>query len=182
MQLSVDGYVAGPNGEMDWMQMVWGDDIKSYVTDLTSPVDCIVMGRKLAQGFIPYWKSYVENPETADDFGRKMVDTHKVVFTKTLTASEWDNTEIATGDLAQEIKALKEKEGGDIITYGGAGLASALIKEGLIDEYHLFINPSALGQGMTIFADLESRLNLELVKAQGFECGVVLLFYKPKKG
>lgn len=182
MQLTVDGFVGGPNGEMDWMNMNWGDDIKDYVKSLTAPVDCIVMGRKLAQGFIPYWTSYSQNPATADEFSHKMVDTVKVVFSKTLAASEWDNTELATGGLAEEITKLKAQDGGDIITYGGAGFASALIKEGLIDEYHIFINPAAIGKGITIFAGLESRLNLQLVKAREFECGVVLLFYKPVNG
>jgi len=178
MQLSVDGYVAGPNGEMDWMAMGWGDDIKNYIIALTEPVDTILIGRKLAEGFIPHWAALMENPETADIFTQKMANTHKVVFSKTLTVSAWDNTDLATGDLVEEVKKLKTMDGGDIITYGGAGFASSLIKAGLVDEYHLFINPAALGNGMPIFRELEGRLNLKLVKAQAFEGDIVVIYYK----
>ncbi len=179
MQLSVDGYVAGPNGEMDWMAMGWGDDIKNYIIALTEPVDTILLGRKLAEGFIPHWAALMENPETADIFTQKMANTHKVVFSKTLTASAWDNTDLATGNLVEEVKKLKAMKGGDIITYGGAGFTSSLIKAGLIDEYHLFINPAALGNGMPIFRDLKDRLNFKLVKSQAFEGGIVVLYYLP---
>ncbi len=177
MQLSVDGYVAGPNGEMDWMTMGWGDDIKNYIIALTEPVDTILIGRKLAEGFIPHWSALMENPETADIFTQKMANTHKVVFSKTLTASAWDNTDLATGHLVEEVKKLKAMDGGDIITYGGAGFTSSLIKAGLIDEYHLFINPAALGDGMSIFRGLEDRLNLKLVKSQVFESDIVIFYY-----
>ncbi|MDB5004706.1 MAG: bifunctional deaminase-reductase domain protein [Mucilaginibacter sp.] len=179
MQLSVDGYVAGPNGEMDWMSWGWGDDIKDYVKVLTDPIDTIIMGRKLAEGFIPHWAGLMQNPETADEFTQKMVNTHKVVFSKTLTESTWDNTDLATGDLVEEVKKLKAMDGGDIITYGGAGFASALIKAGLVDEYHLFINPAAIGNGMPIFKLLDSKLELKLAKSQAFEVGIVVLNYVP---
>jgi dihydrofolate reductase len=179
MQLSVDGYVSGPNGETDWMSWGWGDDIKDYVKVLTDPIDTIIMGRKLAEGFIPHWTDLMQNPETADEFTQKMVNTHKIVFSKTLKASAWDNTDLATGDLAEEVKKLKGMDGGDIITYGGAGFASSLIKAGLVDEYHLFINPAAIGNGMPIFKLLDSKLSLKLAKSQAFEVGIVVLNYIP---
>jgi dihydrofolate reductase len=179
MQLSIDGYVAGPNGEMDWMEWGWGDDIKQYVYDFTNPVDTILIGRKLAEGFILHWEGLMKNPETADEFSKKMANTHKVVCTKTLQTSPWENTDLATGDLAAEVKKLKAMEGGDIITYGGAAFASALVNTRLIDEYYLFINPTAIGNGMPIFKQLEDKLKLKLVKAQAFEAGIVALFYVP---
>lgn len=179
MQMSVDGYVAGPNGEMDWMSWGWGDDIKDYVKGFTVQVDTIVMGRKLAEGFIPHWAALVQTPEGNDEFSRKMVDTPKVVFSKTLTQSTWDNTTVAAGNLVDEIRKLKAAEGGDIITYGGAGFASSLIKAGLVDEYYLFVNPAAIGNGMPIFKSLEGKLGLKLVHAQPFEVGIVALKYVP---
>jgi len=179
MQLSVDGYVAGPNGEMDWMTWNWGDDIKRYVKSLTAPVDTIIMGRRLAEGFIPHWKAYAANPETHDEFSAKMAETPKVVFTKTLHETVWDNTIIANGALAAEVNALKRKKGRDIITYGGSGFAGALIKNNLIDEYHLFFNPAVIGAGMPIFNMLAGRLALQLVKAEQFDCGIAVLCYKP---
>jgi dihydrofolate reductase len=181
MQLTLDGFVAGPNGEMDWMVWNWDDELKKYVTEITDPVDCIVLGRKLAQGFIPHWATIAANPDNPEfTAGKKFTHTHKVVFTKTLDKSEWDNTVLAKGDLIDEITKLKRQDGKDIIAYGGAGFASSLIKQGLIDEYHLFINPVAIGKGMAIFSNLEKKLTLQLVKARSFDSGIVVLCYKPE--
>jgi dihydrofolate reductase len=179
VQMTVDGYIAGLNGEMDWMTFNWDNELNKYVNEITEPVDCIVLGRKLAQGFIPHWAS---KPEGEDAWGiDKMNNTTKVVFTKTLDKSEWDNTVLAKGDLVDEIDKLKKQDGKDIIAYGGATFVSALIKKGLIDEFHLFINPTAIGNGMTIFKDLDSKQNLTLVKSTSFDCGIVVLNYEPKR-
>ena len=107
--------------------------------------------------------------------------TKKVVFTKTLDRSEWDNTVLGKGDLVDEITKLKKQDGTDIIAYGGATFVSALIKQRLIDEFHLFINPTAIGNGMTIFKELDSKQNLTLVKSISFNCGIVVLNYEPKR-
>jgi len=170
--MTVNGYIAGPNGEMDWTLWNWDDELKNYVRALTQPVDCIILGRKLAQGFIPYWASHPEE-EGADKFNQ----THKVVFTKTLAVSEWENTILAKGDLVDEIEKLKTQDGGDIIAYGGASFVSALIKHQLIDEFHFFINPVSIRQGLTIFAELDQPQGLNLVKVAAFECGIVVLEY-----
>jgi len=186
MQLSIDGFVAGPNGEMDWMTWNWDDEIKNYVNDLTDSIDCILLGGHMPAGFIPYWESVVadkENPQNRGigeyEFGKKMTDTPKVVFTKTIEKSIWSNTVLAKGDITEEVNRLKAQPGKDIITYGGANFASNLIKHNLIDEYHLFINPTAIGNGMTIFKEIGQSLNLKLVKAIPFECGIVVLCYEP---
>jgi len=179
VQMTVDGFIAGPNGEMDWSAFDWDNELKKYVKEITEPVDCIVLGRKLAQGFIPYWAS---KPEGEDAWGvDKLNNTTKVIFTKTLDKSEWDNTVLAKGDLVDEITKLKKQDGKDIIAYGGATFVSALIKQGLIDEFHLFINPTAIGNGMTIFKELDSKQNLTLVKSTSFDCGIVVLNYEPKR-
>ena len=120
VQMSVDGFISGPNGEMDWMVWDWDDDLKEYAEEITEPVDCIVLGRKLAQGFIPHWAAVAANPDGSEfAAGRKFSDTSKVVFTKTLGQSEWDNTVLAKGDLVDEISRLKKQDGKDIIAYGG---------------------------------------------------------------
>ena len=181
VQMTVDGYIAGLNGEMDFMAWNWDDELKQYVKDITEPVDCIILGRKLAEGFIPYWATVAANPDNPEfTAGKKFTDTHKVVFTKTLDKSEWDNTVLAKGVLIDEITKLKNQDGKDIIAYGGATFVSALIKQGLIDEFHLFINPTAIGNGMTIFKELDSKQNLTLVKSISFDCGIVILNYEPK--
>ena len=177
VQMSVDGYIAGPNGELDWTNRDWDNALKNYVGKITKIVDCIVLGRKLAQGFIPYWASHPEE-EGAEIFNT----TRKVVFTKTLDRSEWDNTTLAKGNIVDEINGLKKQHGKDIIAYGGATFVSALIKHGLIDEYHLFINPTAIGSGMPIFKEIDRKQDLKLVRSTSFDCGIVVLTYKLKRG
>jgi len=182
VQMTVDGYIAGPNGEMDWMVFNWDDQLKEYVKEITEPIDCIVLGRKLAEGFIPYWANVAATPENPEfTAGRKFTDTPKVVFTKTLDQSQWANTALAKGDLVDEITRLKKQDGNDIIAYGGATFVSALIRNGLIDEYHLLINPSVIGKGLAIFKEVDGIQNLNLVKAKPFDCGIVLLHYEPKR-
>ncbi len=173
VQITVDGFIAGPNGEMDWTVRDWDVELKHYVGEITRPVDCIVLGRKLAQGFIPYWASHPEQ-EGAEKFN----STPKVVFTKTLEESIWPDTTLAKGDLVEEITRLKTMDGKDIIAYGGASFVSALIKHGLIDEYHFFVNPVAIGTGLPIFRELDTRLSLSLVNATTFACGIVVLKYR----
>src|SRR3972149_12341275 len=176
VQMTIDGFVAGPNGEMEWTAIDWDNELKKYVGKITEPVDCIILGRKLAQGFIPHWASHPKE-EGADKFN----STKKVVFTKTLEKSDWDNTVLAKDDLVEEIAKLKKQDGNDIIAYGGATFVSALIKHGLIDEFHLFINPTAIGKGMTIFKELDSKQNLNLVESTSFDCGIVVLNYEPQR-
>ena len=117
--MSVD-YIAGPNGEMDWMVWNWDDKLKNYVFELTETVDTIILGRKMTDGFVSYWSDVMTKP---DDpwyaFAKKMIETPKVVFTKTLKKSQWINTDIATGDLTEEITKLKSQGSKDIIVYGG---------------------------------------------------------------
>lgn len=181
VQISIDGFIAGKNGEMDWMVWEWDDEIKNAVKEITEPVDCIVMGRNLATGFIPYWENVASNHDDLQyQFGKKMHDTPKVVFTKTLDKSEWKNTVLAKGDLDEEINNLKKQNGNDIIAYGGATFVSALIKAGLIDELNLSVNPTALGDGLPIFKEIDTKQNFTLKKAIAFECGIALLQYEKK--
>ena len=178
MQVTVDGFVAGLNGEMDWMTWNWDDELQKYVTDLTAPVDCILLGRKTAEGFIPYWEKVAANPQDpSHPFGKIMNDTSRVVFSKTLKKSDWNNSVVANGELAEEINKLKNQKGKDIIVYGGCTFVSSLIKAGLIDEYNLFVNPVAIGNGMTIFRSLEEKMNLKMERSVSFSCGIVLLCY-----
>src|ERR671935_3298088 len=98
-------------------------------------------------------------------FAKKMIETPKVVFTKTLKKSRWANTDIATGDLTNEITKLKSQKGKDIIVYGGASFDSSLIRAGLIDEFHLFINPVAIGSGMAIFKDINEIQKFAMINS-----------------
>jgi dihydrofolate reductase len=180
IQMTIDGFVAGPNGELDWMNFDWSEDIKNYVTELTSSVDTILLGRKMTDEFINHWTNQVKNNPNSEeyDFAKKMVAYKKFVFTKTLEKSNWNNTELVKGNLSEEIKKIKEMEGKDIIVYGGAEFVSNLIAEDLIDEFHLSINPVVIGKGMSIFNKLSNKQNLKLIKSQKFDCGEVVLVYQ----
>jgi dihydrofolate reductase len=179
VQMSVDGCIAGPNGEMDWMVGLLDDELIKYVYKITEPVDTILLGRKMTDVFISYWLNVMSKP---DDpwyaFSKKMIETPKVVFTKTLNKSTWINTDIATGNLIEEVSKIRSQNGGDIIVYGGASFDSSLIKEKLIDEFYLFINPVAIGNGMTIFKDLHKIQKYTLIESKAFEAGIVLLRYE----
>lgn len=179
MQVSMDGFVAGVNGEMDWMVWNWDEGLMQYVKEITEPVDTILLGRVLAQGFIPHWEAAAANAEAAVPGAQKMDETPKVVFTKTLESHEWSNTELAKGDLPAEIAQLKNREGKDMIVYGGGSFVSNLVKYNLIDEYHLFVNPVLLGIGMPIFQALDTQRNMKLKHARSFECGIVVMCYEP---
>ena len=187
--MTVDGYIAGPNGEMDWMVLNsdWmvlnsDDKLKRYVFELTDTIDTIIMGRKMTDGFVSYWLDVMTKPDDPFyEFAKKMTETPKIVFTKTLEKSQWANTNIATGDLTDEIIKLKSQNCKDIVVYGGATFDSSLIKAGLIDEFHLFINPAAIGSGMAIFKDVNEVQKFTLVKSTPFECGIVELHYEPKR-
>ncbi|HEY7569985.1 MAG TPA: dihydrofolate reductase family protein [Nitrososphaeraceae archaeon] len=175
---SVDGCIAGPNGEMDWMVGLLDDEIMKYTFKLHESVDTILLGRKMSDGFISYWSDVKNNPNDPwYAFAKKMIDIPKIVFTKTLNKSRWINTEIATGNLIEEVNKIKSQTGRDIIVYGGASFDTSLIKEKLIDEFYLFINPVAIGNGMTIFKDLNEIQKYILIESKPFECGKVLLRY-----
>lgn len=177
--MSLDGCIAGPNGEMDWMVGLLDDELLKYVSKITESVDTILLGRKMTDVFISYWLNVMNKPDDPwNAFAKRMIEIPKVVFTKTLNKSEWINTDIATGNLIEEVNKVKSQNGSDIVVYGGASFDSSLIKEKLVDEFYLFINPVAIGNGMTIFKDLNEIQKYTLIESKVFECGIVLLRYE----
>ena len=180
VEISVDGCIAGPNNEMDWL--ICDDECMKYIDDIAESVDTIIMGRKMVDEFISHWSG---RSNKSDDpwnaFAKKMIEIPKIVFTKTLTKSNWINTEIANGDLKDEINKLKSQDGKDILVYGGASFDSSLIKEKLIDEFYLLVVPIVFGNGKTIFRDLKEIQKLTLIESKVFDCGLVLLHYEVNK-
>jgi dihydrofolate reductase len=177
MQTSVNGFMAGPNGEMDWMTWDWDQALKDHVTALHADVDCMLLGRKLAEGFIPVWADRLKE---GDPGAALFVDTPKVVFSRTLKECPWgDNTTLATGDLAEEVSRLKAADGGALMAYGGGEFVSELIKHNLIDEYHFFVNPAGVTEGMTVFREPGAKKRMKLLETKPFECGIVVLTYAP---
>lgn len=182
MQISVDGFVStGPNDDQTWVTWAW-EEIRPQVLQLLDSADTILLGRKLAVDYIPHWEGVNKKPnDPMYELAQRIVPAKKVVFTKTIENSFWNNTEIAKENIVVEVNKLKNQNGKDMIVYGGRSFVSSLIKEHLIDEYNLFINPAVLGNGLSIFNSLEKRMNLNLVTSKVFDCGIVLNNYEPAK-
>jgi dihydrofolate reductase len=162
--------------------MTWNpdDEFLEFIKAHFDSLDTLLLGRKMADGFIKHWENVAgSNPD--HPFAKKIVDTPKIVFTKTLTESPWNNTILAKGNLAEEIADLKKQNGKDIAVIGGAGFVSSLIKEELIDEYHLIVNPTAIGSGMTIFNSLDGIRKFSPISAKLYSGGKAVLSYKPKR-
>ena len=184
MQVSIDGYISPLNHE-DWLVWSWGskwtwdDALRDYFTDLLKSISCVLLSRKMAQeGFINHWTSVaneMENPQSA--FARIIKESDKVIFSHTMETAVWPNSTLAKGDYVNEVMTLKRKSKKDIIVFGGSTFVSSLISAGLIDEYYLFVNPIALGTGLKIFNE---RIDLKLITAQSFSCGVTVLKYVPR--
>jgi len=187
MVVSLDGFVGGPNGELDWE--VRDEEVsKSLIGDLLATVDTMLLGRVLYQGFQQAWPAMASNPSSPKelvDFAHWIEDTPKVVFSKTLGKTEWQNSRLVSvktdDDVEKEVVRLKEQPGGDMVVFGGARFAQTLSRLGLIDEYRLKLQPVALGSGLPLFKEVKSRVGLKLVKSQTFKSGVVVLCYQPAK-
>jgi dihydrofolate reductase len=187
VQISVDGYVGGPNGELDWRTWNWDDKLKAFAYPLRDVCDTILLGRKMAEVFIPHFEDTVNNlqPKNADKaldekfaYANRMVSMPKIVFSKTMKTFDGKNVSVENGDFVTAIKNLKSREGKDIIVYGGAGFVSSLIKEGIIDEFNFFVNPVMINKGLRIFDLLEHRQKLSLISATPYECGISVLAFK----
>ena len=179
MQISVDGFVStGPNDDQKWVTWAW-DEIKPYVLELQQSTDTQLLGRKLAVDFIPYWESVIGKTDSPMiELAEIVVRSKKVIFTKTLEKAEWNNTVLAKGDLVEEINKLKNQSGKDIMVIGGSSFVSSLIQADLIDEFHLFVNPVALGTGDPIFDKLDKFRQLKLKRSIVHDCGIVLQHYE----
>lgn len=182
--MSLDGYIAGPKGELDWATMKDDEMGNFLITDLLKTVDTMLLGRMLYKGFESYWPAAALNPSTPKDlvdFARWIEDTPKIVFSRTLEKTEWKNSKIIKGNLEDEIRELKKQPGGDIVLFGGASMSSAVVSLGLVDEYRLKLEPVILGSGKYLFKDNRERMNLKLTKCKKFKSGVAVLYYTTKK-
>lgn len=178
MQISVDGFVStGPNDDQSWVTWAW-DEIKADVLALHDTADTQLLGRKLAEGFVPYWLDTVTRPaDPMYELAWRTVAFRKVIFSQTMGTTAWPNTEVTTQSPADFIKQLKSESGKDILVVGGSSLVASLVKEGLIDEFYLYVNPVALGRGESIFSHLPQAQQLRLFSSKVFPSGLVLHHY-----
>jgi dihydrofolate reductase len=170
MGVTLDGYVAGPG---DWGLPAEDPDVRAWKVASLGKVGTHIMGRVTYEEMAGYW------PNATGEYAEFMNRLPKVVFSATLPAGGWASTRIARGGLAEEIAALKEESGGEIMAHGGAAFVQALSRHGLIDEYRLVILPVALGDGKPLFKDLAKPLRVNLAEARSFPDGTVIHVYQP---
>jgi dihydrofolate reductase len=174
MTVSLDGYIAGPDGAIDWS--VPDEELFRFHHRQVQEIGVHLCGRRLYETMV-YWETAEESPLAVEqvEFARTWKALPKVVFSTTLQ-SVVGNTRLASGGVGEEVSRLKEQPGKDIAV-GGAGLAGACVKLGLIDEWRLFVSPVLLGGGTPYFPALDDRVELELVEAKTFGSRVVYLRY-----
>jgi dihydrofolate reductase len=206
MHISVDGFVGGPNGEVEWVFKSLSDAAADWVVRGISQAGVHIMGRRTFFDMAAYW------PTSSEPYAKPMNEVPKLAFSRkgldqgqraeltrafadatrkneaqgikpspasATVIKEWADTPILTGDLATEIARLKREPGKDILAHGGAGFAQSLVKTGLIDEYQLMVHPVALGQGLPLFSILAKPMDLKLISSQAFDTAAVAQVYRP---
>lgn len=173
MTASVDGYVIAPDGMATGAQPEPAE-LKSWKLNRIRQAGTHIMGRVSYEEMGPYWQT------SKDPYAAPMNDIPKVVFSKTLKSATWAKSTIASGDLADEIAALRSQPGGDIIAWGGARFAQALSGEGLIDEYAIITRPVAYGGGHQIFQGRLKAMEFDVLAATHYANGVALHLYQPR--
>jgi dihydrofolate reductase len=176
MGVSLDGFIAGPDGEIDWSAP--DEELHRFHNQQMQEVGAHLCGRRLYE-VMAYWETAEGNPSAPEhelEFARIWRATPKIVFSTTLEKVE-GNARLVREGVAEEVAKLKEQPGKDL-GVGGAGLASTLMKVGLVDEYRLFVSPVVLGGGTPYFPALDERINLELLETQTFGSRVVYVRYR----
>lgn len=179
MHLSLDGFTAGPKQEMDWITV--DDEIFNDVLDLQRTADTALFGGVLFREMADYWPSVAVNPSSSKgelEHAHWLNHSPKIVFSKTLQKADWNNSKIVRDEIPAEIQKLKAESGRDILLFGGAEFARALMRLGLIDEYRINVNPVVLGGGKPLFKDAGEMTHLKLLEARTFSSGVVGLRYQ----
>jgi dihydrofolate reductase len=173
MELSLDGFAGTTDGDVEWIFRTIDDELAAHEVELLGAAGLHAMGRVTYQDMAGHW------PTSTEPYAAPMNDIPKVVFSRTLERADWGPVRIASGDLAEEVAALKAESGGPILAHGGAGFARALSSGGLVDEYRLHVHPEVLGAGLPIFAD---PAQLRLRGARTFAAGTVVLHYERADG
>jgi len=182
--VTLDGFIAGPNGEMDWVGETYDDAMANYESDLVNSADTLLLGRVTYQSFAGSWPHVPDNPDASEgekDYARRLNSMRKVVFSRTLASVDWNNSTLLREVVPEEINKLKQEPGGDMLIYGSASLVQELTNLGLIDEYQVLVHPVILGGGKPLFRDIKNQVKLSLVKSKTHPSGVVVLFYRPRE-
>ncbi|HYR90993.1 MAG TPA: dihydrofolate reductase family protein [Terriglobia bacterium] len=178
LQTSVDGFIEGPKGELDWA-MDNDDEMWGEVHESLKSVDTCILGRVMYPGYEQYWLGLLANPPAGMKneiaYARWADQTPHIVVSKTLDKVAWKTTRIVRD--VEEIRKLKEQPGKDMYVVGGATLVGSLMNLGLIDEMRLMVNPIVLGGGKALFKDVKERRALKLVRTKSLKSGKVSLTF-----
>ena len=180
MDMSLDGYVSGPDGDSSWQDVNNGGNWEDLFKAMKD-IDLFVLGAGMWPEYSEHWKNVLkaDNPPANElKFAQLAEKTQHIVFSSKLNDAGWENTTINHGELKTEIEKLKAMEGKDIMSFGGASFARSLLEAGLIDTYLLRINPVILAGGKSIFKDLEKRHNLKLVEIKQYDQLVGLTYVR----
>jgi dihydrofolate reductase len=178
IQCSLDGFIEGPDGAMDWFPRDEDDQWEDLFALLPS-VDTFLLGGGMYPGYSEYWRSVLTNPSAPKnevDFARLAEKTQHIVFSKTMKTASWKNTLILKDP--KEVAKLKEQPGKDMVLWGGSRMVSSFMNLGLIDEFRILVNPVILGGGKPLFSDQKERQKLELISTKAYRSGVVVLNYR----
>ncbi|MEO8168030.1 MAG: dihydrofolate reductase family protein [bacterium] len=178
MHTTLDGFVAGPNGEMDWIKL--DGAMFDYVGELTEGADTALYGRVTYQMMEAYWPTAADKPDATKhdiEHSRWYSKVDKVVLSRTLRNKEAGKTRFISDNVSSEIQKLKQQSGKNILIFGSPTAVHSLMENNLIDDYWLFVNPVILGRGIPLFVNVKDKINLKLRATKEFSCGVTALTY-----
>lgn len=170
--ISLDGFIAGPNGEIDWF--AWDDETAQYSKELADSFDTMLFGRVTYELMAGYWPTVTtEDPIITEN----MNNSSKIVFSRTLDKADWNNTRLVREILPEEISKMKQQPGKDMVIFGSGSIVAHLTQLDLIDDYRMLVNPVILGSGIRQFSD-KNTTQLKLVESKTFTIGLVMLHYQ----
>ncbi|MCP9752029.1 dihydrofolate reductase family protein [Ferruginibacter sp. HRS2-29] len=181
MHSSLDGFVAGPKGEMNWIKV--DDEIFDFVATMTDKADTALYGRTTYEMMQGYWPTAGDAPDASKhdkEHSAWYKQVPKVVLSTTLSEEGLENTTVISNQLADNINAIKQQDGKNILIFGSPRASHSLLAEGLVDEFWLFVNPVLLGEGIQLFKGVKEITQLKLAEAKTFSCGVIGLHYEKK--
>lgn len=181
MHMSLDGFVAGPNGEMNWINL--DPDMYKEIMDHMKNIDTAIYGRVVYYMMKNYWPTLL-NKENVDEISlnhaKWVEDVRKVVFSKTINEELWNNTVQIKDNIKEEVTKMKNEEGKSMMLFGSPSIVQEFIRLDLLDELRIFLNPIVIGKGIPMFKDVDIT-KLVLKDSHVYKSGIVKLIYEVKK-